>query len=71
MYAVLEYGASQECSVRNPASAGDAETRVCSLVQEDPLERGVTTHSSILAWRIPGTTEPTELQWESLRFEHH
>jgi len=29
------------------------ETWVCSLGQEDPLEKGITTHSSILAWRIP------------------
>ena len=71
MYVMLDCGASQVCSVRNPASAGDAETRVRSLVQEDPLERRVTTHSSILAWRIPWTTEPTGLQWESHRFEHH
>ena len=28
-------------------------TRVCSLSQEDPLEEGMATHSSILAWRIP------------------
>ena len=31
---------------------------VQSLGQEDPLEKGVTTHSSILAWRIPLTEEP-------------
>ena len=29
------------------------ETRVQSLGQEDPLEKGIATHSSILAWRIP------------------
>ena len=29
------------------------ETRVQSLSQEDPLEKGIATHSSILAWRIP------------------
>ena len=33
---------------------------VQSLVWEDPLEEGMTTHSSILAWRIPGTMEPKE-----------
>ena len=32
--------------------------RVRSLSQEDPLEEGVATHSSILAWRIPWTEEP-------------
>ena len=34
------------------------ETPVQSLGQEDPLEEGMTTHSSTLAWRIPGTEEP-------------
>ena len=36
--------------------------QVRSLSQEDPLEEGVATHSSILAWRIPGTEEPGGLQ---------
>ena len=34
------------------------ETQVLSLGQEDPLEKGMTTHSSVLAWRIPWTEEP-------------
>ena len=34
------------------------ETRVRPLGQEDPLEKGMATHSSILAWRIPGMGEP-------------
>ena len=34
------------------------ETWVQSLGQEDPLEKGMATHSSILAWRIPLTEEP-------------
>ena len=38
------------------------ETQVRSLSQEDPLEEGMTTHSSILAWRIPWTEEPGGLQ---------
>ena len=33
------------------------ETQVWSLGQEDPLEKGMPTHSSILAWRIPWTEE--------------
>ena len=33
------------------------ETRVQSLGQEDPLEEGMATHSSILAWRVPWTEE--------------
>ena len=38
------------------------ETRVPSLGWEDPPEKGMVTHSSILAWRIPGTEEPGGLQ---------
>ena len=38
------------------------ETWVWSLDQEDPLEKGVATHSSILAWRIPLTEDPAGLQ---------
>ena len=38
------------------------ETQVQTLGQEDPLEKGMATHSSILAWRIPWTEEPRELQ---------
>ena len=38
------------------------ETWVQSLVQEDPLEKGKATHSSILVWRIPWTEEPGRLQ---------
>ena len=34
------------------------ETRVRSLGQEDPLEKEMATHSSILAWKIPWTEEP-------------
>ena len=34
------------------------ETLVRPLSQEDPLEKGMATHSSILAWRIPWTEEP-------------
>ena len=47
------------------------ETQVQSLGQEDPLEKGMATHSSILAWRIPWTEDPGGLQsvW-SERVEH-
>ena len=38
------------------------ETWVGSLGQEDPLEKGMATHSSILAWRGPWTEEPGRLQ---------
>ena len=37
------------------------ETQVQSLGQEDPQEKGMATHSSVLAWRIPGTGEPGRL----------
>ena len=48
-------------SVKNlPASW---ETRVQSLGREDPLEKEMATHSSILAYRIPWTEEPGELQF--------
>ena len=38
------------------------ETRVRSLGQEDPLEKEMGTHSSVLAWEIPWTEEPGGLQ---------
>ena len=45
-----------------PANAGDIRDAVQSLGREDPLEKGMATHSSILAWRIPWTGEPGRLQ---------
>ena len=41
---------------KNPPAV--QETRAQFLGQEDPLEKEMTTHSSILAWRIPWTEEP-------------
>ena len=46
--------------VKNPPTIQD--TWVQSLVWEDPLEKGMATHSSILAWKIPWTEETGELQ---------
>ena len=46
--------------VKNPPAMG--ETWVRSLGREDPLEKGMATHSSIQAWRIPWTEEPGGLQ---------
>ena len=43
------------------------ETWVHFLGQEDPLEKEITTHSSILAWRIPWTEEPGGLQSMGVR----
>ena len=49
--------------VKNPpANQEMPEMRVQSLGQEDPLEPEMATHSSILAWEIPWTEEPGELQ---------
>ena len=43
-------------------TAGDTRDSGSILGQEDPLEEGMATHSSILAWRIPWTEEPGRLQ---------
>ena len=45
-----------------PAMQETQETRVQSLGWEDPLEEGMSTHSRILAYRIPWTEEPGGLQ---------
>ena len=45
-----------------PANAGDAREEGSILGQEDPLEEGMPTHSSIFAWKIPWTEEPVRLQ---------
>ena len=64
--------APRSCELEVPVSTGQAslvaqmvknlpamqETQVRSLGQEDALERGMTTHSSILAWEIPCSEEP-------------
>ena len=48
------------------------EMRVWSLIQEDPLEEGIATHSSILVWGIQWTEEPVGLQsMGSQRVEHN
>ena len=47
------------------------ETWVQSLVWEDLLKKGMPTHSSILAWRIPWTEEPGVLQSMSLQRVGH
>ena len=43
------------------------QTQVCSLGWEDPLEKGIATHFSILAWEIPWTEEPGGLQFMGLQ----
>ena len=47
-------------SVKNPPAI--QETQVQSLGWEDPLEKEMATHSSILAWKFPWTDEPGGLQ---------
>ena len=47
------------------------ETWVRSLGREDPLEKGMATHSSILAWRIPWIEEPGGLQSMGLQTVRH
>ena len=60
--------------VKNPpaiCNAGDIRDEVRSLGQEDPREEGLSTHSSILAWRIPKTEEPGGLQSMGLQRARH
>ena len=63
------YRASQVAVVGKnpPASAGDARDVGSISGREDPLEEGMAIHSSILAWKIPQTEEPRELQSMGLK----
>ena len=54
-----------------PANAGDTRNTVRSLGWEYPLEEGMATHSSILAWRIPWIEEPGGLQSMGLQRDGH
>ena len=47
------------------------KTSVCSLGQEDPLEKEMATHSSVLAWEIPWTEKPDGLQSMGLQRMGH
>ena len=54
--------------VRNPPAVQETqETWVPTLGWEDPLDEGMATHSSILAWRIPWTEKPDGLQCMGLQ----
>ena len=55
--------------VKNPPAM--QETWVQSLGWEDPLEKGMATHSSILVWRIPWTEEPDRLESTGLKRVRH
>ena len=52
-------------------SACNAADQVPSLFREDPLEKGMITYSSILAWRTPWTEKPEELQYKGLQRVRH
>ena len=55
--------------VKNPSAI--QQTGVQALGQEDPLEKGMATHSSILAWKIPWTEESGGLQSMALQRVGH
>ena len=55
--------------VKNPPAM--QKTQVQSLGREDPLEKEIVTHSSILAWRIPWTEQPGGLQSMGLQRVGH
>ena len=52
-YTMLKYNLGFHGGSDGKGSAAMQQTQVQSLGQEDPLEKGMATHSSILAWRIP------------------
>ena len=52
-------------TVKNLPAMPEAQVR--SLSQADPMEKGLATHFSILAWRIPWTEEPGRLQLMGLQ----
>ena len=54
-----------------PANAGDIRDAGSIPGWEDPLEKGLATHSSSLAWRIPWTEEPGRLQSMGLQRVRH
>ena len=71
---LLEYGVVPRRRLwqSTPVPAQEAwESRVWSLGQEDPQEKGKVTHSSILAWKIPWTQEPGRLQSIGLQRVRH
>ena len=66
-YYIWGFPGGSNCT-ESACSAGDP---VPSLGQEDPLEKGMATHCSILAWRIPWTGEPGRLQSMGLQSVGH
>ena len=61
----FDTGLSGGSAVKTPPAM--QETRVPSLGQEDPLEKGMATHSSVLTWEIPRREEPGGLQYIRLQ----
>ena len=63
--AVIKFGLPRWCNGKESACQCTrmVETWVQTLGQEDPLEEGMATYSSILAWRISWTEEPERLQF--------
>ena len=72
-WAAVSFSSQGALEVKNPpANAGDVRDEDQSLGREDPLEDGMATHSTILAWRFPWTEEPGGLQsMGSQRVRHY
>ena len=66
-YRQILYRLSYKGSPRQETKEAMQETPVRFLGWEEPLEKGIATHSSILAWRMPWTEEPGGLQSRGLR----
>ena len=61
---MLYWAVPGDSAVKNPPSIEEPqETRIQSLGWEDLMEKGMATHSRILAWEIPWTEEPNRLQY--------
>ena len=61
LYQCLVHFKGFPCGSDGKESACNAKDQVLSLCWEDPLEKEMATHSSILEWRIPWTEEPGKL----------
>ena len=66
-----DFGVSVVALCRSRIRLSIQETLVQSLGQEDPLEKELATHSSILAWRILWTEEPGRLQFKGSQRVRH
>ena len=65
-----EFGSPGGSDVNNLPAMQEAQVQ--SVIGEDPLEKAMATHSSVLAWKIPRTEEPGRLQSiGSQRVGHH